>query len=80
MVNNQYWAAVGYLFNGNWVPFNMDDPIPSAYAYHGGSISNVIFKVGENNPPWWIGETSAGAEQLSVGYSFYKPTYGTQLW
>ena len=80
IVNNQYWAAVGYLFNGNWVPFNMGDPVPSAYVYHGGSSANVIFRVCQYNAPYWIGETSPGTERLTIGYGINQPAHGTQLW
>lgn len=36
IVNNQYWAAVGYLYNGAWTPFSLSDSVPSAYVYYGG--------------------------------------------
>jgi hypothetical protein len=79
-VNNQYWATIGYLYNGNWVPFNSGDPIPAGYTYYGGSSNNnVIFSVGINNAPSWFGEQSLGTEKMKCGYNISHPTEGTRI-
>jgi hypothetical protein len=80
IIGGKYWGAILYLFDGAWQPWDLDDPVPNAYAYDGGSSTNVIFTVGNNSPPDWWGEESSGDEQLTVGYDLDQPDHGDQLW
>lgn len=74
IVNNQYWAAVGYLYNGAWIPFSLSDPVPSAYVYYGGVALPGSFSVGSSAQPFPnFGEYSSGAERLTVGYNIQPP-------
>ena len=81
IVNNQYWAAIGYLYNGAWTPLSLSDPVPSAYVYYGGVTFPGSFSVGSSAPPFpYFGEYSSGAEKLTIGYNIQPPPLYQQLW
>ena len=81
IVNNQYWAAIGYLYGGNWVPLSLTNPVPSAFVYYGGTYLPGSFVIGSMAPPFSpFGESALGAERLTIGRNILLPPLHQQLW
>ncbi|HML03716.1 MAG TPA: PKD domain-containing protein [Candidatus Bathyarchaeia archaeon] len=86
--SSTYLGAIEYYFNSAWHPVSLTDSVPTAYAYLGGSLTSVIFGVGNYFAPTWFGEkgyyyyptTGQHPESLILGYGMAQPTYGTTLW
>lgn len=85
-INGYPVAAIGYLFNGNWVPAYQGDPTMTGYTYIGGNSCPAWgFGVGSQAPPltWGslnIGESSSSRDKLTVGAGISRPGHGTMLW
>jgi hypothetical protein len=81
IVDNQYRAAIGYLYGGNWVPLSLTDPVPSAYVYYGGVLLQGSFAVGYQAPPFSpFGERSSATETLTISRNIQPPPLHSQLW
>jgi len=83
--------ALGYFIRGRqvWWPYNPEEHLPTAYAYHGGyGPPYVIFGVGIDPPlpdfgemghDFWRG-IQPDREQLYLGWLYPQPPYGTMMW
>jgi hypothetical protein len=80
--------AIGYYYSGAWYPQSIHNPLPAAYVYYGGSVTNVIFGVGNTAPPSWFGEmgysnykgTQPNPETLVLGNGVPQYSYGALMW
>jgi hypothetical protein len=65
-------TAIGYLFNGAWVPAYSGDPVMAGYAYMGG-----------NNCPGWgiaVGDQAPPIDKFTVRAGWFRPAHGSTLW